>query len=172
LQLVLTEQPGAWFADVAKRLDSVYFNIAAKHVQSYLPLLPSEYMKRQVFVGASFLAHYEAMDAVENGYTDNVLWGSDYPHPEGTWRYPETDAEIGLYTRASLKMAFAGLPEPVIRAMAGGNAIRVFRLDPEPLQETAEQIGAPSPAELAQGLDVLPPDADHSLGFRTRGPWS
>ena len=42
-----------------------------------------------MFLGASFQARFEAEDAIENGYWRNILWGTDYPHVEGTWRSPE-----------------------------------------------------------------------------------
>ena len=55
-----------------------------------LPLakLPSEYWDGNCFVGASFLARYEALRYDEPGM-QNVLWGSDYPHTEGTWPVTE-----------------------------------------------------------------------------------
>jgi predicted TIM-barrel fold metal-dependent hydrolase len=175
LKLVLTEQPGTWFHDVARRLDSVYFNMAARVVQEYLPLLPSEYMHRQVFIGGSFLSHTEVLDAIEHDYVDNVMWGSDYPHPEGTYLYPGSAVhgdEPGACNKAHLRMTFAGTPESVIRAICGFNAARVYDLDLDRLGEIARDIDAPTPAEMATGLDHVPLDADNTHAFRTRGPWS
>jgi predicted TIM-barrel fold metal-dependent hydrolase len=174
LKLVLTEQPGTWFTDVGRRLDSVYFNFGAKYVQDYLPLLPSEYLRRNVFIGGSFLSHAEVVDAVENDYVDNVMWGSDYPHPEGTYLYPgdPIHGETGACNRNHLRMTFAGADEDVIRKICGENAARVFGLDFANLGKVAEAVAAPSPAELSAGLDFLPDDHDKTHAFRIRGPWS
>ncbi|HUE58900.1 MAG TPA: amidohydrolase family protein, partial [Acidimicrobiales bacterium] len=48
-----------------------------------LTLSPSEYVKRNCYVGASALSPYEngIIDLVGE---DHVMWGSDYPHEEGT----------------------------------------------------------------------------------------
>ena len=59
---------------------------------------PQARVKRRdnLFVGASCLAHFEAEDAIEHGYATNVLWGSDYPHPEGTYQYPRYEGEPSI----------------------------------------------------------------------------
>jgi predicted TIM-barrel fold metal-dependent hydrolase len=59
------------------------------------------------------------------------MWGSDFPHPEGTW--PET--------RAQLHETFHGLPEAEIAAMLGGNAASFYNLDVEKLAPLAARIG-------------------------------
>jgi len=45
---------------------------------------------------------------------DQLMWGSDYPHPEGTWPHTARD----------LKDAFGGFPEDDVAAILGGNAVR------------------------------------------------
>jgi predicted TIM-barrel fold metal-dependent hydrolase len=66
----------------------------------------------------------------------NLMWGSDYPHPEGTW--PRT--------REQMVDTFKGLPEDEITAMLGGNAARVYGFDVEKLAPLAARIG---PAKAA-----------------------
>ena len=61
----------------------------------------------------------------------NIMWGSDYPHPEGTW--PET--------RAQLLENFRGVPEPELAALLGGNALRVYGFDAGKLAPLAARIG-------------------------------
>ena len=39
-----------------------------------------------MFLGASFISPWQAQDAVEHDYVDNVLWGRDYPHIEGVFQ--------------------------------------------------------------------------------------
>jgi predicted TIM-barrel fold metal-dependent hydrolase len=61
----------------------------------------------------------------------NIMWGSDYPHPEGTWPH----------TRAQMRETFHGLPENELRAMLGGNAARLYGFDLNALQRVADRIG-------------------------------
>jgi hypothetical protein len=68
---------------------------------------------------------------------EQILFGRDYPHPEGTW--PNTPDWM--------RDAFAGVPEDELRLMLGENAIRFFGLDRAPLEAIADRIG-PTVAEL------------------------
>jgi predicted TIM-barrel fold metal-dependent hydrolase len=91
---------------------------------------PSEYFHRQVFLGASCMPRRESEMREQIGVA-NIMWGSDYPHPEGTWPY----------TRQQMVDTFHGLPEDDLRAMLGLNAARVYGLDLEALERTASRIG-------------------------------
>src|SRR5690606_22310350 len=119
LKLVLTEQPGEWWPYLCNELDSVHVANTrfGGPLRKQVPKAPSEYLHRNVYIGGSFLSRSEAEGAVRDGYADRVLWGSDYPHMEGTWQLGETS-----FTRLSLRFTFAGLPEHVVRAMLGGTA--------------------------------------------------
>jgi predicted TIM-barrel fold metal-dependent hydrolase len=61
----------------------------------------------------------------------NMMWGSDYPHPEGSWPV----------TRQHQIDTFDGMPEHEIEAMLGGNAIEFYGLDAEKLAPIAARIG-------------------------------
>jgi predicted TIM-barrel fold metal-dependent hydrolase len=61
----------------------------------------------------------------------NIMWGSDYPHPEGSWPY----------TREQMLETFRGLPEAEVAAMLGGNAARVYGFDVEKLAPLVARIG-------------------------------
>ena len=62
------------------------------------------------------------------------MWGSDYPHPEGTW--PNT----GQY----LKDTFGGFPRKMGRKILGDNAVEFYGLDRARLQQVADEIGPDS----------------------------
>jgi hypothetical protein len=79
---------------------------------------------------------------------DNLMWGSDFPHPEGTW--PSS--------RAWLKKTFHDVPIDETRRMLGLAAAEVFGFDLAALRPLADKIG-PTPAELGQ-LDGDPTGAD------------
>lgn len=169
LHLVLTEQPGDWWTYTLRELDSVWMAHRST-LGDQVPRPPSHYCQRNVSLGASFLAPFEAQDAIEHGYVDNVMWGSDYPHTEGTFQFPEhpDQASIG---RVALRNTFAGLAPEAVVAMAGLNAARVYGLDTVALAAEARRIGAPTPSELSQPVDQVPAGAS-PFAFRTFGPWA
>jgi predicted TIM-barrel fold metal-dependent hydrolase len=173
LRLVLTELPGTWWPYVLTELDSIYLlNTRAygPELATRVPKLPSDYCREQVFVGASFLARFEAEHAVEHGYQGNVIWGSDYPHAEGTFQYPDRWDDEPL-THVAMRHTFAGLDDDAIRAMIGENAVRAYGLDGSALTEVARRIGAPSCAELSVPVDTVPDDGG-LLAFRQVGAWA
>jgi hypothetical protein len=59
------------------------------------------------------------------------MWGSDYPHPEGSWPV----------TRQQMIDTFHGLPEAEVAAMLGGNAARVYGFDTGKLAPLVARIG-------------------------------
>ena len=93
------------------------------------------------------------------------MWGSDYPHPEGTWAKDDPDR-----TRKHLRWAFAGLAPDQTEAILSRNAARVYGFDLDELSNVAERIGAPSPDEISESLTQLP--TGYSKAFRTVGPWA
>jgi hypothetical protein len=93
------------------------------------------------------------------------MWGSDYPHPEGTWAKDDPDR-----TRKHLRWAFADLAPDRTEALLSRNAARVYGFDLEELGEVAVRIAAPTLADLAEPLTELP--TSYSKAFRTVGPWA
>jgi predicted TIM-barrel fold metal-dependent hydrolase len=175
LRLVLTESVGPWWPAVMKELDSVYIHDVAEYpdMKGRVPRLPSEYAAGQVFIGASFLARFEAEDAMANGYTGNLIWGSDYPHFEGTFQYGITSPDGDTATRSALRFTFAGLPEPEVGQLLGGNAVRAYGLDQAALARVAGRINAPTYDQLNVPLDTLPDPHDRGHhAYRTYGFWA
>jgi predicted TIM-barrel fold metal-dependent hydrolase len=111
-----------------------------------LPRRPSDYWRTNCYLSGSFLAPYEVAKRNEVGL-GNLMWGSDYPHTEGTWPY----------TRVAIRHTFAGVPEDEARLILGETAVAVFGLDRDGLAEIAARIG-PTPAEVATPVrpDELP----------------
>ena len=62
---------------------------------------------------------------------DQIMWGSDYPHPEGTWPY----------TQDRMIETFKALPEDEVAAMLGGNAAKFYGFDKPAINEIAGRIG-------------------------------
>jgi predicted TIM-barrel fold metal-dependent hydrolase len=170
LKLVLAEQMDDWWPAAIREFDSVY-KTSGWMIRDYVPRLPSEYMGEHVFIGASFQAPFEAEAAVREGYVDNVMWGRDYPHIEGTWQYQEPGDEENM-TRLSLRYAYSGIDPVHVRKMVSANGIRIYDLDAEKLQGVAAEIGAPTLDELSHPIEAIPePGRGGIMSFRTMGPW-
>jgi predicted TIM-barrel fold metal-dependent hydrolase len=106
-------------------------------VKKAISMKPSDYWHRQCYVGASAHSTRAEIDARYQIGVKNIMWGSDYPHPEGTWPASiERTQEL-----------FAGIPEDEVRMMVGGNAAEVYGFDVEKLGQIAAKIG-PKVADL------------------------
>ena len=114
LKLVLTEMPGAWWDLTIRDMDGAYFNYRAGSLREHLPRKPSEYVMSNVFVGASYMSREEAEMAVAGKYEDRFMWGSDYPHVEGTWMYSDDPGDPSI-TQLSLANTYHGLPGASVR---------------------------------------------------------
>jgi predicted TIM-barrel fold metal-dependent hydrolase len=158
LKLVLTEQGARWIPDTLTELDSLFDCQLGMVDRGLMPRRPSEYWHSNCYVVASFPAPYEIALRHDVGL-DKILWGSDYPHYEGTW--PRT--------LKTLRHAFEGVPREETARIVGGNALSVFDLDPVQMHEIASRIG-PSWAEIAVPLDEIP--EHRGLAFRTTGQYS
>ncbi|MCE2512709.1 MAG: amidohydrolase [Acidimicrobiia bacterium] len=113
LRVVTVETGASWLAWVMTQADAIY---EAHHMwtRPKLSLKPSELIRRQC--AATFM--YDPV-AVANRHTTGVetlMWGNDYPHPEGTW--PRSQARCAEQ--------FEGVPRDELAVIVGGNAARVF----------------------------------------------
>jgi hypothetical protein len=70
---------------------------------------------------------------------DAVMWGTDYPHPEGSWPH----------TAAKLKTDFCQVPVTETAQLLGGTAALVYGFDLDALRPIAERIGF-TPEDLGQ----------------------
>ena len=175
LRLVTTESPGLWWQFVLQEMDSIYLTDTVSYgpaEKERVPRLPSEYAAEQVWIGASFQARFEAEDAIDRGYTDRVIWGSDYPHFEGTYQYDAIGPNGEPMTWASLRFTYGGLPFDAVRAMLSGNAMHAYNLDQAALTAVAARINAPTYDDLnREKVEQRPKDSGH-LAFRTFGFWA
>lgn len=160
LKLVLTEQGSGWIPGVLDMLDYYHGRLVAAATKAdtaeskfgagladSMGKGPSQVWRENCFVGASFMRPHEAALRDRIGL-DKIMWGSDYPHDEGT--HP--------YSREGLRLTYAGLPRDEIAAMVGGNAARVYGFDLDRLGEIAARVG-PTVQELDEPLKEAPADA-------------
>jgi hypothetical protein len=83
---------------------------------------------------------------------DRMMWGSDYPHDEGT----------APYTTEHLRQVFHDWPEADLRAVLAGNAAEVYGFDLAALAPAADRLG-PTVEEVATPLDRLPDHPNEAL---------
>jgi len=150
LSLVFTEQLGMWWSRMIADLDGV-FDHTYGH-DTGLTRKPSEIAAEHLYMGASCMAPFEAEDAVANGYAANMLWGTDYPHPEGTWQYSRFDGEPQM-THLAIRDTFAGIPLRETAMMLGENAARVYGFDLDAMQQVADRIEAPTYGTLRTPIE-------------------
>jgi predicted TIM-barrel fold metal-dependent hydrolase len=93
-------------------------------------MAPSEYFARNCGIGASCVPRRD-LDMRDQIGLEQIMWGSDFPHPEGTW--PNT-AQYYLDT-------FKGFDAEAGRKILGGNAIDFYGLDRAYLDGLAANIG-------------------------------
>jgi hypothetical protein len=127
-------------------------------------------MAQNVFYGASFASSFEVEQAVAHGIESQLMWGSDYPHIEGTFVYQD-GADMPSVTRLSLRNTFCGLAPAATLRMVGQNAIDVYNLDAIALQEIAVAIDAPTLDELATPIDTVPAEASVTAFRQGAGGW-
>ncbi len=151
LDYVITETGTAWVPDTLGKLDSFYHRMKHSKYGSEsifgglavadLSLTPSEYFDRQCYIGASFLRPAETEKAHEVG-TDRIMWGSDYPHIEGS--HP--------HTREHLRLTFSNFSVADTTKLLTTNAARVYGFDLDALAPLAERH-CPTKDEVATPID-------------------
>ena len=144
LRYAITESTTVWVPEALQLMDQRYgethFSAKLGDYRSHLKRKPSEYFRRNVFLGASCMPRREVELRHEIGI-DNIMWGTDYPHPEGSWPV----------TREQQLESFHGVPEAELEAMLGGNAARVYGFDAEKLAPLVARIGPEKSAFRARG---------------------
>jgi predicted TIM-barrel fold metal-dependent hydrolase len=161
LRFAITECGAFWAADLLWSMDTAYdrehgARKLGQQLTAGLSMRPSEYFDRNCAIGASNTRRRELARRYEIG-VGNLMWGNDFPHPEGTWPH----------TREWLRGAFEDIPVDETAAILGTNAAEFYGFDVDALRPLADRIG-PTPDDLGQtGSDLSKWD-----GLREAGrPW-
>jgi predicted TIM-barrel fold metal-dependent hydrolase len=159
LRFVITESGAEWIVPLVERLDGIIETIRATGAtgelrfaeDAVLAHTATEYVQRNVWMGVSqpSPADLTALDVLGE---DRFMWGSDYPHDEGT--HP--------FTVEGLRALFAGMDPARIHQLVASNAAGLYGFDLDALAPIAERVG-PTVAEVATPLDELPADANDAL---------
>ncbi len=153
LRYAVVECGSYWVGDLLWKAD-VNFGASNKikkmgsRMKGLISRLPSEYFGTNVFIGASTMSREEIRRRHVNGI-DALMWGTDYPHPEGSWPH----------TVERLENDFRDVSIEDARKLLGINAVECYGLDLDALTDIAARIG-PTPAQLHQDPELrTPPDA-------------
>jgi predicted TIM-barrel fold metal-dependent hydrolase len=119
LRVLVSEGGATWGPFIADRMDEGYRQHGAA-VRPNLSKLPSQYLYEQVY--ASFQHDGSAVAANSAMGWKNVLWGSDYPHFEGTFGH----------TQKTLHELFDGVDPAVSKRIRFGAFQELFPHVPAP----------------------------------------
>ncbi|MEE2665128.1 MAG: amidohydrolase family protein [Myxococcota bacterium] len=162
LEYIITEAGCAWVPQTLERLDWTWGRMRAGMAgefefskDTHTPEPPSFYAKRNCWFGASSPSPMEIRERDAIG-TDRILWGSDYPHYEGT--HP--------HTRLALRHTFNDVVEEDRRKMLGLNAAELYDFDLDALAPLAEAYGPTVDEISSKPRDDEYPELTHTNALR------
>ncbi len=151
LKFVMTESGCSWVPPMLAQLDYATENVrkgATGEIRyskdQALSKNATDYFNQNVWMGVSFPRDADIASRGVLG-DDRFMWGSDYPHDEGT--HP--------HTREHLRARFSHLDPAEVRKLLGENAARLYDFDLDALRPLADQVG-PTVGELATPIDEVP----------------
>ena len=113
-QFVLGECGIGWIPYVIERTDIKYDD---RLFHLGFEMKPSDYWRRQGY--STFQQEYVSTDEIERIGVDNIMWGSDYPHPDGVFPDSAKAIEEGL----------GHLDAAVRQKLTCDNAARVYKFN-------------------------------------------
>lgn len=160
LKLAITEAGASWIPPLLRRLDATIETIRKtgqtgeiRYGDSHkLNHLASEYFARNVWMGVSQPVPDDVAVGLNYLGPDRFMWGSDYPHDEGT--YP--------YTREHLRQVFPGWKPGDLQRVLAENVAKLYDFSLPALSSLAAKHG-PTVDEIAQPLDRLPDEPNEAL---------
>jgi predicted TIM-barrel fold metal-dependent hydrolase len=111
LKLVIGESGTGWIPYVLDHMDLEWED---QYKDLDLTMKPSEYWRRQCY--ATYQTDRIGVKLIDELGEDNVMWGSDFPHPDGIW--PDSQEYI--------EKELGHLPERVRRKIVRDNAAKLY----------------------------------------------
>ena len=138
LKYACTENAAWWVADLLRVADQTWDGqlhglkkFGVEVFREGLTMKPSEYVARNVWCGVSLQTAYDGQRVHEIG-VGNLMWGTDCPHPEGTW--PHTAEKLQEY--------LGHLAPTDIQQIVALNALDVYsHFERAALEPIAQRIG-------------------------------
>jgi predicted TIM-barrel fold metal-dependent hydrolase len=117
LIFVSAENDAGWIPHFMYRLDHMYLKFGTMDDRPAIPMLPSEYVRRQIW--AAFLDDPVGPHCWKLFGEDNLMWGSDFPHSDSTWPHSQD----------VIAKNFAGVPDAVRHKITCTNAARLYGIE-------------------------------------------
>jgi predicted TIM-barrel fold metal-dependent hydrolase len=145
LKVVFTETHSDWVLGALQRMDHSWERSDLRRdIRDIVPLRPSEYWRRQCYLGSSLFSRAE-IGARHCIGVDKMMIGIDFPHSEGAWRY-------GTRNYAKATFGTERVPADEAQRMLGTTAAGVFGFDLAALDRLAATIG------MDEADALTPPD--------------
>ena len=116
LKVVIGESGIGWIPYILEHMDLEWED---QFQDLTLKMKPSEYWYRQCF--ATFQSDPVGMQMVANLGEDNIMWGSDFPHPDGIW--PDSQEFI--------EREMSHLPDAIRQKTTYDNAAKLYGFPPQ-----------------------------------------
>ncbi len=132
LHLLCVEGGASWLPGLMERMDEAYAQHAA-WVKPPLTRSPSQIVREQVHV--TFQHDKAVLLTLDITGVESIMWGSDYPHLEGTWPH----------TQERLAEIFGGADPAVREAITGATLAGLLGVDVNALglgKEWGSRVGA------------------------------
>jgi predicted TIM-barrel fold metal-dependent hydrolase len=111
-QMVIGEAGTGWIPYILDRMDAEWED---QFKELDLTMKPSEYWQRQCY--ATYQSDPIGVKLIDELGVDNIMWGSDFPHPDGIW--PDSQEYI--------QKELGHLPEAVRKKVVCDNAAKLYR---------------------------------------------
>ena len=112
LKIVIGEAGTGWIPYILDRMDAEWED---QFKELDLKMKPSEYWYRQCY--ATYQSDPVGVKLLEELGTDNIMWGSDFPHPDGI--YPDSQEYI--------EKELGHLPADIKKKIVCDNAAKLYR---------------------------------------------
>ncbi len=161
LKFVMTEGGASWVPTQLRQLDGLHMAMQMGRTgevgfdpAAALPMKPSEYFARNCFIGCSFPSPREGEARTKIGL-GNFMWGSDYPHHEGSTPF----------SKESLRRAFHAVEPAELHSIFAETPAKVYGFDLDKLAPIAANVG-PTVAEIHEPFEGVPAGATSPCFFQ------
>jgi uncharacterized protein len=124
LKFVSVENGAGWLPFLAESMDWQWLNVGA-HKDYPERLLPSEYLRRQIF--GMYWFEQASMRSVLDLLGDNLMFETDFPHATSLSPGPASESPN---PRDVVERSLVGLPDEVVGKVLQHTATKLYHLDP------------------------------------------
>ena len=117
LKVGIIELGLGWVHNFLQLMDGLYMKLGITSNRFKNAMIPSDFFHRQVFVG--YQEDELGIQLRDIIGVDNIQWGSDYPHPEGTYPFSREILDGNLRNCSLVEKS----------KIAGANCVKLYHLD-------------------------------------------